>query len=219
MKSTPHIAMRSDFTIFPTSIGCGSEHRISPDLRHKIEGGIANGVAAIHAEFRTTTVVVAGRSTKGETTMPNRGQNDPRLQPLIDAAIKTIGDNNYDPHFSGIAERAFMESVLFLARYDALMAWQLERDGSILIGSGMRHIPRIPEPISMILFCPSCGVQHIEPRTSAPHRSHICVSCSHVWRPADVPTTGVAEIATVGSMDDPKICGLIAILQNPVVDG
>jgi hypothetical protein len=73
----------------------------------------------------------------------------------------------------------------------------------------------------MLLFCPNCGEQHIdapEPAdadidvdgsvisaTSAwdnpPHRSHLCHACGAVWRPADVPTTGVASIATKGKAD------------------
>ena len=34
-----------------------------------------------------------------------------------------------------------------------------------------------------------------------PHRSHLCHSCGHIWRPADVPTNGVAAIKTKGSAD------------------
>lgn len=61
------------------------------------------------------------------------------------------------------------------------------------------------EPIPMILFCPNCGLQHIDaPREgwqNPPHRSHLCAGCGHTWRPADVPTTGVAEIETSGQAD------------------
>src|SRR5262249_13103745 len=62
-------------------------------------------------------------------------------------------------------------------------------------------------PIDMILFCPQCGRQHIdEPQPeknwdNPPHRSHECQYCGHVWRPADVPTNGVAEIETKGQRD------------------
>ena len=62
-------------------------------------------------------------------------------------------------------------------------------------------------PIPMLLFCPRCGAQHIDaPQPeknwdNPPHKSHECQSCSYVWRPADVPTTGVAEIETKGSRD------------------
>ena len=78
-------------------------------------------------------------------------------------------------------------------------------------------------PIPMILFCPMCGVQHIDaPEThhldleldragmdggysaswdNPPHRSHLCHACGCIWRPADVPTTGVAKIETRGNAD------------------
>lgn len=63
------------------------------------------------------------------------------------------------------------------------------------------------KPIPMVLHCPKCHTQHIdvpEPEkgwTNPPHKSHLCHSCGTVWRPADVPTTGVAAIATRGKQD------------------
>ena len=74
----------------------------------------------------------------------------------------------------------------------------------------------IGEPIPMILFCPLCGVQHIDKADedasaypdghesrwdNPPHRSHLCAACGCIWRPADVPTTGVERIATRGKAD------------------
>ena len=86
-------------------------------------------------------------------------------------------------------------------------------------------------PIDMILHCPSCGMQHVDaPDTSPdhavcdrmcdcaaghcdaspvawtnpPHRSHLCHGCGHIWRPADVPTNGVAAITTQGKNDYPS---------------
>jgi hypothetical protein len=64
-----------------------------------------------------------------------------------------------------------------------------------------------PAPVPMILHCPTCGFQHVdEPDPAAdwdnpPHRSHLCAACGKIWRPADVLTTGVREIATRGSAD------------------
>jgi hypothetical protein len=77
--------------------------------------------------------------------------------------------------------------------------------------------------IDMVLFCPACGFKHIdEPElpylpdnatveddaaiiattwTNPPHRSHLCSSCGHVWRPADVPTNGVEAVKTKGKAD------------------
>lgn len=65
----------------------------------------------------------------------------------------------------------------------------------------------IAEPIPMVLWCPACGMQHIdEPAPekgwdNPPHRSHECQACGLVWRPADVPTTGVGAIRTKGARD------------------
>lgn len=66
-----------------------------------------------------------------------------------------------------------------------------------------------PEPLPMILHCPVCGEQHIDEPDPAngwlnpPHRSHECQSpgCHFIWRPADVPTTGVQHLKSVGSAD------------------
>lgn len=87
--------------------------------------------------------------------------------------------------------------------------------------------------IPMILWCPNCGTQHIdaaEPHApicaslfetmeagpcdcgrwaNPPHKSHLCHNCGHIWRPADVPTTGVAEITTSGIKDHTLIRDLI----------
>lgn len=64
------------------------------------------------------------------------------------------------------------------------------------------------EPIPMLLYCPQCGYQHVdEPDertpgwTNPPHRSHLCHDCGCIWRPADVPTNGVAAIETQGKAD------------------
>ena len=79
-----------------------------------------------------------------------------------------------------------------------------------------------PSPIPMILHCPACGAQHIdapEPinwrdasrdaagtvgaRRTNPHCSHLCADCGRIWRPADVPTEGVAAIQSRGKADSP----------------
>lgn len=68
-------------------------------------------------------------------------------------------------------------------------------------------VPKAVDPIPMVLYCPKCGVQHCDspnPRsgwTNPPHCSHRCESCGAVWRPADVPTIGVATIQTEGKDD------------------
>jgi hypothetical protein len=73
----------------------------------------------------------------------------------------------------------------------------------------------ISEPINMVLPCPRCRRLHVdapEPGTAwtnPPHKSHkchneLCVDKNGertIWRPADVPTNGVASIATRGDAD------------------
>lgn len=65
-----------------------------------------------------------------------------------------------------------------------------------------------PAPIPMVLHCPRCGRQHIDQATSEwnnpPHRSHACQNpdCDCIWRPADVPTTGVEWVLTKGQADN-----------------
>lgn len=70
------------------------------------------------------------------------------------------------------------------------------------------------QPVPMLLFCPECGTQHIDAPeepvdnmdvkvwTNPPHRSHLCHNCNCIWRPADVPTVGVASINTRGAADN-----------------
>lgn len=85
---------------------------------------------------------------------------------------------------------------------------QIDRSGNLL--GWLRdyvYSTREPVPIPMLLFCPACGHQHIdapEPATgwtNPSHRSHTCSACKIIWRPADVPTTGVAKIGTCGKAD------------------
>ena len=89
-----------------------------------------------------------------------------------------------------------------------------------------QNAPVEPAPINMILHCPACHLQHVDkpegtfiPGFTAdesaawnkehglwdnpPHRSHLCHGCGHIWRPADVPTNGVAAIKTKGKADSP----------------
>lgn len=92
------------------------------------------------------------------------------------------------------------------------------------VSSLLREVTdRITRPIDMVLHCPKCGEQHIdasEPRsvtlnrvrdshsaawTNPPHRTHLCHSCGHRWRPADVATNGVAAVKTRGKDDDPIV--------------
>lgn len=65
------------------------------------------------------------------------------------------------------------------------------------------------QPVDMVLYCPACGVQHIDTTTEAwpnpPHRSHLCSDCGYVWRPADIHTNGVSTVKTKGLKDNPPL--------------
>lgn len=75
------------------------------------------------------------------------------------------------------------------------------------IAKGVRDwlVMQEPEPIPMVLHCPSCGTQHIDAPSEGwdnpPHRSHLCDFCGCIWRPADVPTVGVAATETRSEAD------------------
>lgn len=104
-------------------------------------------------------------------------------------------------------------------------------DESMLVGfeAAMLEMKHLDVPIPMVLHCPACGAQHIDAAKACgytecahagmcycaahgqpelcerwdnpPHRSHLCHSCGCIWRAADVCTTGVANILTIGSAD------------------
>lgn len=89
------------------------------------------------------------------------------------------------------------------------------------------------QPIDMLIFCPSCGKQHVDEASpnvcekcgfeesahgpepekegnwcpgftawqNPPHKSHRCDNCNSVFRVADIPTNGVADIKTRGDHD------------------
>ena len=83
-----------------------------------------------------------------------------------------------------------------------------------------------PAPVPMILHCPTCGTQHIDLPderigwTNPPHKSHLCLACGCIWRPADVPTTGVEKIETVGKADTWRAgVSPVGLLRNGLDDG
>jgi hypothetical protein len=80
-----------------------------------------------------------------------------------------------------------------------------ELRAKLAAAEGRARAESMPTPIDMILQCPACLQQHIdEPGPgwdNPPHRSHKCHHCGFIWRPADVPTNGVAAIKTRGKSD------------------
>jgi rubredoxin len=49
------------------------------------------------------------------------------------------------------------------------------------------------EVVPMLLWCPECGVRHVDEGEFATklHHTHACQDCGHVWRPAIIATRGV----------------------------
>lgn len=77
----------------------------------------------------------------------------------------------------------------------------------------------------MLLFCPMCGVKHVDAPdertpdwTNPPHKSHLCHGCGCIWRPADVPTEGVEAIATVGKSDTIDLNAASTLSREPQGD-
>lgn len=111
-------------------------------------------------------------------------------------------------------------SALFRLLEQATQPDPLEKLTRLQEDMGLYDEATQPDPIDMVLYCPNCGKQHIdapEPGklisggpnagrvragwNNPTHRSHLCHSCGCIWRPADVPTNGVAHIETKGKAD------------------
>jgi hypothetical protein len=141
--------------------------------------------------------------------------NHPDLQP----DDKGVGHIVFSPdearHFARLLlNRAYQldagsleEALVAEARRPVGITEMIEDGIGDLIPKLADALDRHLAPIPMVLHCPSCGNQHIdapEPEngwTNPPHRSHKCSSCGDIWRPADVPTTGVLNVNTRGSVD------------------
>lgn len=138
--------------------------------------------------------------------------------PKIDIAFHVHGSDTVAVVREGNAMADFLiqghpddRAAALLARAKALenIAGHNQRKGHLLRRAAAQlrdeAEPDGPSPIPMILHCPTCGTQHVDAPsgdwTNPPHRSHLCDWCGTVWRPADVPTEGVASIATRGAAD------------------
>ncbi len=63
--------------------------------------------------------------------------------------------------------------------------------------------PPIMSPVPMLLACPACDVKHVDEDEWAtrPHRTHLCGACGALFRPALVPTIGVAALVEPNVVD------------------
>lgn len=97
---------------------------------------------------------------------------------------------------------AIMYASTYVDRADGQVATNAQK-----LGIEVRHVDVVERPVNMVLNCPRCHYGHIDAPDPAngwlnpPHRSHQCQSCSWIWRPADVPTNGVASVTTRGKCD------------------
>lgn len=56
---------------------------------------------------------------------------------------------------------------------------------------------QLKPPVPMILVCPECRGVHVDRGVWATiriHRSHLCESCGHIWKPFDYATVGVEKL-------------------------
>lgn len=99
---------------------------------------------------------------------------------------------------------------------------------------GLQHIdaedrtptPAVPEGVTGVFDAEhesgarwSDGIERRPAWTNPPHRSHLCHGCGHTWRPADVPTNGVAAVKTAGRADSPATAPLRRKPTDVVVCG
>lgn len=102
-------------------------------------------------------------------------------------------------------ERATLELCWAIEKFPA----SKQQTDLIIQASALRSqiAEHLKTPLNILLPCPECGSHHVdapEPEndwTNPPHKSHLCHACGTVWRPADVPTNGVARIQTRGDAD------------------
>ena len=170
----------------------------------------------------------AARRIEGEHGNDNQPQRQARVQLLVLEAMQWAAARAPFPRSTHPAPSAApapvseFEAEAF-KRYPEERDWK-ERSGYVA-GRIDAHVAAPPAaqpvaPIPMLLHCPRCGTQHVdapEPGrlissgpdagrarpgwTNPPHRSHLCHHCGCIWRPADVPTTGVKAITTKGKAD------------------
>lgn len=92
-------------------------------------------------------------------------------------------------------------------RLIAFLKWPAHRDGlyyewnevveELLLDDGMAlEITPTAAPVPMVLACPTCHERHVDEGEWAtrPHKTHLCSRCGTLFRPANVPTVGVAVL-------------------------
>jgi predicted RNA-binding Zn-ribbon protein involved in translation (DUF1610 family) len=153
--------------------------------------------------------------------VPEQAVMESRLFLKLYDTVKSHDYKALRDHLIGRTKVTWGDSITVIGETPEPEGRAFKAGEEIVIIDGAGHLV----PIPMILFCPACGNQHIDREeehnphcavhlvtplpctcgrwTNPPHRSHLCAGCGHIWRPSDVRTAGVAEIATQGSHDTP----------------
>lgn len=183
-------------------------------LRHDIERHIANHAADLNAtqgaDTRPVAIPVPVPTERGIYAWIAEGS----------ASLVLVHTRPSDHSPGGVMKATNVRNCTF---YEGCPVEQWH--GGAWYGPLTKDATRDAAPIPMLLFCPECGEQHIDapeiepgrlisggsnagravpPRviwTNPPHKSHLCHACKTVWRPADIETTGVKEISTIGKAD------------------
>lgn len=130
------------------------------------------------------------------------------LEPHYSAHVSAMTTEGLHAKAAIAAELAWRDAQITRIRlhHDEAMA-KLRAEHAALDAEACHLRERLDTPIPMVLPCPRCDQRHVdapEPETgwkNPPHKSHLCATCGCVWRPAAVPTTGVASILTRGKAD------------------
>jgi hypothetical protein len=127
--------------------------------------------------------------------MQNEGLSEENSH-VFDGEIPSCEVVGFGPHTRYLLSKAQINGLLDRARKDENRKASAALRPSTPIPRGLQHIDA---PVSE---------QDGEGReigwSNPPHRSHLCQGCGHIWRPADVPTEGVAAIKTHGQHDSPS---------------
>ena len=199
-------------------------------LPHETEKGEAN----VREVVRLMLQAAIGRNKNPTNTMHTFGYDEKGEVTL--RAARTSFDLSTDHR---IAECALMFREAVVVRkqtnIDPFVLWEHIMGFKWVMPAGTIEVGEVA-PIDMILYCPNCGVKHVDRAdmpedgadwkdpeiawTNPPHRSHLCHGCGCIWRPADVPTNGVESITTKGKADswsvEPR--GFSVVILQPVVE-
>ena len=125
----------------------------------------------------------------GQSFMKDGKRIDPRdVYILPDNILPSIKKLLYRIKFSPVHnEHGRVEYALARVKKENLV--QMERELE-------KFIENAAKPIPMFLTCPSCMEQHIDRDEWATrlHKTHLCETCGHEWRPANIPTIGVTKL-------------------------